>query len=172
MAVQQMTRAQYEQKYGVSQAAPAPAPVKMTREQYQTTYGSPPPIPVATEEPKRGVLGKVAHFLAPTATKSFEKLGAGEKLGARDILGSALEIGSFAFPVGGIAKGLGLAGKAALTASQKVLLGITVGATGGALGEAGRAVGEGADLGKVTARSLGGGLVGGSPCLQYSFFLY
>ena len=36
-------------------------------------------------EKKRGVVGKVAEFLAPTATRTFEKLGAGEDIGARDV---------------------------------------------------------------------------------------
>src|SRR3990167_2483540 len=64
-------------------------------------------------EPKRSVFGKIAHFLAPTATQSFEKLTSGEKLTGRDIFGSALEIGSFALPVGAAGRAVSLGLKAA-----------------------------------------------------------
>jgi hypothetical protein len=125
------------------------------------------------EEPKRGVLGKVAGFLAPTATKAFEKVRAGERLTARDIAGSALEIGSFLIPTGAIARGLGFAGKGAITAAravkaaralklgQRVGLGAVAGGLGGGLAEAGRAVGEeGVGAGEVLTRATGGAIAG------------
>lgn len=132
-----------------------------------------PPTPAVEEKPKRSVFGKVAGFLAPTATKAFEKVKAGEKLGLRDIAGSALEIGSFLLPVGAIGRGLGLAGKGAITGARalkaakalslakKVKLGAVAGGLGGALSSAGEAIGEkGTRVSDVTSRAIGGGLIG------------
>jgi len=69
--------------------------------------------------PKRkGKLQKVGEFLAPTATKTFGKLKEGEKASGRELLGSALEVGSFFLPVGAVGKGVGLGIKAAKTAKK------------------------------------------------------
>ena len=44
----------------------------------------------AAPKKKQSVFGKVAEFIAPTATKAFGKIKEGEDLTARDIVGSAL----------------------------------------------------------------------------------
>lgn len=134
---------------------------------------APPPDLSQTQqqqpEEQRNVFGKVANFLAPTATQSFEKLQEGEKLTGRDILGSALEIGSFLVPVGGIARGLGLAGKGALTLGRKAGLGAAVGASSGTLAEAGRAIGEGEDIAGIIGQSLKGAAFGGTIGAAFPF---
>ena len=95
-----------------------------------------------TRETPKSTLGKVAEFIAPTATKAYGKVKAGEKLTGRDIAGSALEVGSFLLPIGAGARAVGLATKGALSFGQKAGLGAFGGALGGGTYEAGRAIGE------------------------------
>ena len=132
-------------------------------------YGT--PISQQTpQEPQRSTLGKVAHFLAPTITESVEKAKQGEELGARDYLGSALEAGSFLFPAGKIAKGVGLAAKGTGTVAKflakplarQVVESAGLGAVTGGLAESGRAVGEGAGAGDIAMRTAIGGATGGA----------
>lgn len=172
----QMTREQYNAKYGQpspagSSLVPESKPVQMTRAEYESKYGT---VPVSRETAPRSAFGKVAEFLAPTATKTFGKLTDDVKgnVGLRDIIGSALEIGSYALPVGAIGKGVSLAVKAAKPVFgslvkplvTRTLQSTAVGAGAGALSEAGRAVGEGDDIGEVVSRAgkgaVGGGAVG------------
>src|SRR3990167_3014176 len=80
--------------------------------------------------PKTSFGKKVAEFVAPTATKAYGKIQAGEKLTGRDVAGSLLEVGSFFLPVGAGAKAVGLIGKGALTLGKKT----GVSAIGGAAG--------------------------------------
>lgn len=144
----------------------------MTRTEYESKYGQPPQVgataPIETQPEKRKGFGrKVAEFIAPTATRTYEKLKTGEDLTARDIAGSALEIGSFFVPVGATARGLGLAGKGALTLGRKIGLGAATGAIAGGTYEAGRAIGEEgtgvADVIGRTGRGLAfGGAFGGA----------
>jgi len=113
------------------------------------------------EVPQKSVTRKVAEFIAPTATRTFGKIRAGEGLTGRDIAGSALEIGSFFIPASGIARGLGLVGKGALTLGRKAALGAATGAAAGGTFEAGRTIGqEGTgvrDVAEATAFGLGAG---------------
>lgn len=119
--------------------------------------------PIAEPE-QRSFFGKAAEFLAPTATRTFGKLSTGEDLTARDILGSALEIGSFLVPVGAVGRGVGLAAKGLGLATKglgkRALEFGAVGAATGGLAEAGRAVGEGEDIGGIASRTLTGAAVG------------
>lgn len=108
---------------------------------------------------------KVGGFLAPTATESFKKLKAGEGLSGRDILGSALEIGSLAIPAGAVARGVGFIGKGLNLAKKglgkKTLEAGAVGAASGAMGGAGREIGAGGDIGDITGSTIGGAVAGG-----------
>lgn len=120
---------------------------------------------VATEEtpapPNRNFIQKVGDFLAPTATKSIEKLFSGQGIGLRDIAGSALEVGSFAIPAAAGARALGMGAKGiqALSTAQKAkALAVTGAATGGT-SSAGRAIGEGKDVGGIVKdAAIGAGL--------------
>ena len=132
----------------------------------------------APEAPKRSLIGRAAEFLAPTATKTVEKFAKGEDIGVRDVLGSALEVGSFLIPVGFGVKGATLAAKGAVLAgrafgkraAQKVAGGLAAkaisygagGAAAGGLAEAGRAIGEGGGVGEVAERTAKGASVGGA----------
>lgn len=115
------------------------------------------------QEPKKSFGRKVAEFIAPTTTG----LVTGEKeLTAKTAIGAGLEVGSFLIPAGGIAKGLGLAGKGAITLGQKIGLGSVTGALGAGAFETGRALGEeGLTASQIAERALGGlgtGLVFGA----------
>ena len=107
--------------------------------------------------------GKAANFLAPTATKAFGKLRSGEGITGRDIVGSALELGSYIVPAGAVARAAGFAvkGAKALSTAQKIKQGAAAGATIGAMGETGRAIGEGEGVGGTITRAAGGALAGG-----------
>jgi len=132
-------------------------PKVLTNEQMQSQLkqtGKPPAVltdaqmksltgaPSVTEKPKTSTLGKVAGFLAPTATESFRKAQAGEDVSTREKIGSILEVGSYLLPVGAIARGVGLAGKGALTLGRKLATGAVAGGLGAGTFEAGRAIGD------------------------------
>jgi len=135
---------------------------------------------IQTGVKQAGVLEKISNILAPTVTKSVKKLASGEGIGARDLVGSALEIGSFLIPAGAVARGgvavargakavqTGVrAAKAAKAAKQLSLASrarqyATVGAKSGFLAEAGRATGEGDELGQILTRAAGGAALGGA----------
>ena len=110
---------------------------------------------------KKSVLGKVAGFIAPTATG----LATGEKkLTGRTLLGAGLEIGSFLIPAGAVARGAGAVAKGAraLTLGKKVKTAAKLGAATGATFEAGRAIGdEDATAGQIALRTAGGAIAGG-----------
>ena len=112
-----------------------PIQVKKPKQQLQTR-------PPEEQEDDGSFLGSVAEFLAPTATESFEKWQEGEDVSTREKIGSALEIGSYFVPVGAVARGIGLAGKGALTLGRKLGLGALGGAMEGGMFEAGRAIGD------------------------------
>src|SRR3990167_9537238 len=130
------------------------------------------PESIFKETQPKSVFGKVAEFLAPTVTKTFGKLTDDVKgnVGLRDIIGSALEIGSYALPVGAVGKGVSLAVKAARPVFgslvkpllTRTLESAAIGAGAGALGEAGHAVGEGADIGETISRAGAGAFGGGA----------
>jgi len=180
----QMTRAEYEAKYGTAPALPPVASptvsapvvkptsttVKMTRAEYEAKYKEAPVIPTETKPEEKSTLSKVGEFLAPTVTGAFGKISKGEKLTGRDIVGSALEVGSFLLPVGAVSRGAGLAAKGVGLAvkglGKRTIEGAAVGALGGGLAGSGRAVGEGEDaagIAKATAAGVGaGGFLGGA----------
>src|SRR3990167_9845906 len=144
-------------------------------------------IPIKTPETlqKKGLLRKAGEFLAPTTTG----LLTGEKKPSlRTLGGAALEVGSFLIPAGAVARGVGIAGKAAVTGArglraakvaQKTDIltelgrktarlgvqakeGARVGATGGALAGGGRALGEeDLSLTEVAGQAALGGVAGG-----------
>ncbi|MDZ4296108.1 MAG: hypothetical protein U1A16_01930 [Patescibacteria group bacterium] len=127
-----------------------------------TKYGTPLDEPPARSQRKRSFLGRAAEFVAPATTRTVGKIAAGEDIGLRDVAGTALEVGSFLVPAGGIARGLGLAGKTALTLGKRALVSGTAGAAGGALGGAGRAVSEGAGFGETVRQAATGAALGGT----------
>jgi len=127
---------------------------------------------------RTGTLEKIGNFLAPTVTQSVKKLASGEGVGVRDIVGSALEVGSFLIPAGAVAKGgvalargakavqtgvraakVAKAAKVVSTASKAKQYAIA-GAKTGALAEAGRATGEGDELSDILKRAAGGAAIG------------
>lgn len=114
---------------------------------------------------KPSTLGKVAGFLAPTTTKTVGKLKKGEDVTAKDVIGSALEVGSYLIPGGAIAKGVGLGIKGAGMAS-KVATGAATGALSGGMFNAGGAIADGksaSDVIKSTLTGVGiGGIAGGA----------
>lgn len=136
------------------------------------------PVTATPEAPKRSLIGRAAEFLAPTATKTVEKIAKGEGVGVRDVLGSALEVGSYLIPVGAGVKGATLAAKGAALAgrafgkraAQKAAGGLAAkaisygagGAAAGGLAEAGRAIGEGEGVGEVAKRTAKGVAIGGA----------
>ncbi len=115
-------------------------------------------------EPKKGIIGKIGSFLAPTATNSINKLRAGEGIGLRDIAGSALEIGSLALPATAGAKVLGLGTKAlkGISAARKIGSAATTGAIAGGMSGAGRSIGEGGGINDVATSTAGGAILGGA----------
>lgn len=120
--------------------------------------------PQTPSEPS--TLEKIGQFIAPTATGTIKKLAGGESVSGRDILGSALEVGSFVLPVGAVARGAGLAAKgiglAAKGLGRKALETGVVGAATGALSGAGKTVGEGGTVGDIAGSALGGAVAGGA----------
>lgn len=135
------------------------------------------PIP---KKKSKSLLGSIGGFLAPTLTETVSGARKGEKVTGRQLLGSALEIGSLAIPAGAIARGFGLvgrAGKAALgikkakgfeaikegvsTGGKKLVsatkTGAQVGTVSGGLAGSGRALG---DEDKTVTEVLGEGAVG------------
>lgn len=128
-----------------------------------------------TEKPERSIFGKVAGFLAPSLTRTVEKaFDPNEDVTARDVIGSGLEIASYALPVGAAAKGatlaargLGLVAKpaakaVATTLGRQALKYGLGGAVSGGLFQAGGAIGEGARAGEVAKRAATGAAVGGA----------
>jgi len=126
------------------------------------------------QQKKRGGLAKVAGFLAPSLTRTVEKaFDPGQDVSARDVIGSALEVASYAIPVGAGAKaaslavkGAGLAGKAVVRKAagglaKRVLTYGAGGAASGGLAGAGRAVGEGKGSAEIAEGAVGGAALGG-----------
>ena len=76
-------------------------------------------------EKKRSTLGKVAEFLAPALTRTVGKaFDPNQDVTARDIIGSGLEIASYALPVGAAAKGVTLAARGLGLAAKPLKQGI------------------------------------------------
>jgi hypothetical protein len=109
---------------------------------------------------KKSTLGKVAGFLAPTTTKTLSKFKKGEDITARDVVGSALEVGSYLIPAGAIARGVGLGIKGAGLAS-KVANGVATGAVSGGMFEAGGSISDGGTSSDIAKRTLTGAAFGG-----------
>lgn len=125
-----------------------------------TTTKTPLEVYRETHPVEKSTLGKVASFLAPTVTKTVEKYKKGEDITTRDVIGSALEVGSYLIPTGVVAKGVSLGIKGAGLAS-KVAIGATTGALSGAAFNAGGTVAEGGSLSDVAKSSLIGAGIGG-----------
>lgn len=118
------------------------------------------PVNVPAPEPKQSTLGKVAGFLAPTITKTVGKYQKGEDITSKDIIGSALEAGSYLIPAGAIARGVGLGIKGVGLAS-KVANGVATGAVSGGMFEAGGSIADGGTAGEIAKRTLTGAAFGG-----------
>lgn len=124
---------------------------------YLDSFKGKQPSGIVSPQPMDISLGeKVGSFLAPTVTQTVKKIADREMPTGRDVLGSALEAGSFLVPGGAIAKGAlktaGLA-KKALTGAK------TLGVAGGMAG-AGREVGAGGDVGDIAEATIGGATIG------------
>ena len=134
-----------------------------------------------TQDEKKPFLIKAAEFLAPSITGTIKKAAQGEKIGARDIIGSALEVGSYALPLGAVAKGVGLgakalgfapkiaskfavpvAQKAATTIGKRTLQTAGEGALSGGLFGASQSVTEGGGAADIAKSAATGAALGGA----------
>lgn len=122
----------------------------------------------SSQVPQQNLLQKIGDFIAPTTTKTIEKIGSGHLPSLRDVGGTALELGSFLIPGGELVKGaeLGAKGLQAVLLANKAKNAAKVGAIAGGLSGAGRSVGtDGSSLGDIvssTAEGAGFGALGGA----------
>ncbi len=164
LTIDQFVKAQAAAATPASQSTGGDKPLSIEEFATKKNQATAKPVPATTiSAPPRNLLETVGDFVAPTATKSVEKLMRGEGLDLRDIGGSALEIGSLALPAtaGLRALGLGARGLKALTLAERIGASSATGAISGGLAGGGRAIGEGQDLGGVIGSAAGGAVGGG-----------
>ncbi len=156
LTIDQFVKAQAAAATPASQSTGGDKPLSIEEFATKKNQATAKPVPATTiSAPPRNLLETVGDFVAPTATKSVEKLMRGEGLDLRDIGGSALEIGSLALPAtaGLRALGLGARGLKALTLAERIgassaaggavgggIFGAALPALGTSLGAAGRFV--------------------------------